>query len=679
MKRKRNRLLDRLLKQVTSFAVAGALILGIAACGTTNTTPAGTNAPTPTPAATEGETPGTEEPGTSAGPGSDFTFTPGTYEGEAEGFKGAVKVSLTLTENAIAAIEVDHHETEGLGDRAIESIVDEVKQNTTLNVDIVSGATFSSNGILGALEAAFTAAGADVDALKNQEGSEEPVVEGDVEKTTDVLVIGGGGAGLAAAVSAHENGAKVIVMEKMPRLGGNTIISGSAYNAADPERQHELEMTALEKETVEGILAGTYDDEIVQGWQEALRAEWDAYLESGETYLFDSPNLHKMQTWLGGDMVGTPALIDVMAENSFPTIQWLEAKGMGFMDYIFTVLGGLWNRAHKPEKPLGTGFMQAYEDYIDANAPDIEVLLEAKAEELLVQDGAVVGAVAAGKAGKITVYAKSVIIATGGFGANVEMRNEYNTELWPDLTNLKTTNHTGATGDGIILGQAVGADLTGMQYIQLLPMGDPETGSLSGNIEQGVQNRLFVNKEGARFVDEGARRDVMTMALMEQTDSMMWVIVDQNSYPTGDTKNNFNESIDELVEAGRAYKADTLEDLAEQIGVDVDTFVQAIADFNAAVDGTVDDEFGRTLFDKKIDQAPFYAGVRVPTVHHTMGGLVIDADTHVLNADGEVIAGLYAAGEVAGGIHGTNRLGGNALADINVFGRIAGEKAAKGE
>ena len=284
---------------------------------------------------------------------------------------------------------------------------------------------------------------------------------------------------------------------------------------------------------------------------------------------------------------------------------------------------------------------------------------------------------AEGKNGKVTLNAtKGVVLATGGFGANVEMRNKYNTELWPDLTDVKTTNHTGATGDGIVMAEAVNAKLVGMEYIQLLPMGDPVTGSLSGNIEQGVQNRIFVNKEGERFVDEGARRDTMTKALMEQTDSYMWVIVDKNSYPTGDTKNNFNESIDDLVKAGRAFKADTLEDLAKQIGVDPVAFVKSVETFNKAVDGTAKDEFGRTLFDKKIDTAPFYAGARVPTVHHTMGGVSINADAQVIDPNGKVIKGLYAAGEVTGGLHGTNRLGGNALADINVFGKIAGKNAA---
>jgi len=316
-------------------------------------------------------------------------------------------------------------------------------------------------------------------------------------------------------------------------------------------------------------------------------------------------------------------------------------------------------------------------NYINEHKDDITVLTEVEAKELLVNaEGAVTGFLAEGKNGKITVNAKNgVIIATGGFGSNVEMRDQYNT-IWPKLTNIKTTNHRGATGDGIIMAEKVNASIVQMEYIQLLPMGDPVTGSLSGNIEQGVENRIFVNAQGNRFVDEGARRDVMTKALMEQTDSMMWVIVDQHSYPTGDTVNNFNETIDSLVKEGRAYKADTLEDLAKQIGVEPANLVKAVEAFNASVDGAKD-EFGRTLFMDKLDTAPFYAGKRVPTVHHTMGGIKITPETRVVDQNGEIIKGLFAAGEVTGGIHGANRLGGNALADVHTFGRIAGATAAK--
>ncbi|WP_313120758.1 flavocytochrome c [Proteiniclasticum ruminis] len=579
---------------------------------------------------------GTKEPAAPETPETPSTigeglFTPGTYEGTAKGYHGDITLTVTVDENNILEIKSEHTETEGLGDKAVATLTEAALEKASLSMDLVSGATYSSQGFLAALEAALVKAGADVEKLKIKETVE--VEKKDQEFDTEVAIIGGGGAGLAAAVSAHQNGAKVLLVEKMPNVGGNTIISGSAFNAVDPKRQ-----------SAQGIE--------------------------------DSVEKHFQQTYEGGDKQGDPELVRVLVENAYPTIEWLESLGMKFTDKVFTVLGALWPRSHKPVEPLGTGYVNTFMNYINEHKDDITVLTEVEAKELLVNaDGAVTGFLAEGKNGKITVNAKNgVIVATGGFGANVEMRDQYNT-IWPKLTNIKTTNHRGATGDGIIMAEKVNASIVQMENIQLLPMGDPVTGSLSGNIEQGVENRIFVNAEGNRFVDEGARRDVMTKALMEQTDSMMWVIVDKHSYPTGDTVNNFNETIDSLVKEGRAYKADTLEDLAKQIGVEPENLVKAVEAFNASVDGA-EDEFGRTLFMDKLDTAPFYAGKRVPTVHHTMGGIKITPETRVVDQNGEIIKGLFAAGEVTGGIHGSNRLGGNALADVHTFGRIAGATAA---
>lgn len=603
-----------------------------------------------------------------------ISFKEGTYTGTAKGFHGDIKVTVTLGPDGIKSVETEHSETEGIGDEAVKIMEKSLTTDMTL-ADSVSGATYSSEGFKEAFKKAVESAGLSLsDFEKKNENTEALKTE---EAEFDVVVIGGGGAGLAAAMAAHQKGASVCVIEKMPKLGGNTIISGSAYNAVDPERQKSLTMTENEKETVEKIIAEEQNDPLVKEWQETLKKEWEEYKASGSDRLLDSPSLHKLQTYNGGDKKGDPKLIEILGEGAPESIKWLEANGMEFKDRIFTVLGGLWNRAHKPVKPLGIGLIETYTNYIAAH-PDIKVYLNTKAKDLIEENGIVTGVKAEGEGKAYTIKAKKgVVMATGGFGNNPEMRDKYNT-IWPSLTNLKSTNHPGATGDGITMGEKVKAKLEGMEYIQLLPMGDPETGSLLGNIEQGVQDRIFVNKEGKRFVDEGERRDVMTKALMEQPDAWMWVIVDKHSYPTGDTKNNFNESIDELVAAGKAFKEDTIEELAEKIKVDAGVLKEDIDTFNKAVSGEIKDPFGRTLFDNKIDTPPFYAAARVPTVHHTMGGLYINQFGQVLNADNQPIKGLYAAGEVTGGIHGTNRLGGNALADITVFGKIAGESAAEG-
>ena len=559
-------------------------------------------------------------------------FKAGAYTAIAAGHNGDIEVEVTFSDSTIDDINIlKHSESPGISDLAIERIPKAIVDAQSLAVDTISGATVSSKGIIEAVTEAVKLAGGDVEALSVKGDAEKSVGE-DEEYTTDVIVIGGGGAGLGAAVSAHQNGANVILLEKMPRLGGNTIISGGAFNAADPGRQSK------------------------QGIE-------------------DSIDKHFTQTYEGGDKLGNEDLIKVLTENAYPAVEWLEGLGMKFDDEVFTVLGGLWPRAHKPSSPLGTGFIDTYQKYIDEN-DGIEIMLETEVTELITDGGRVIGVKAKGSNNEITINANNgVVIASGGFGANIEMRDKYNKQ-WPVLTNLMTTNHPGATGDGLRLAEEAGGNLIGLENIQLLPMGDPETGSLSGNIEQGVENRIFVNKDGNRFVDEGARRDVMTKALMEQEDASMWIIVDKHSYETGDVKNNFNESIDELISQNRAFKGDTLEELAEKIGVDPEKLIKSIEEFNKAVEiGT--DEFGRSLFDEKLDTAPFYAGARVPTVHHTMGGIEINTSAQVVDKDGNIVPGLYAAGEVTGGIHGSNRLGGNALADISVFGRIAGESAAK--
>jgi urocanate reductase len=558
------------------------------------------------------------------------------FVGEGKGVHGNIQVSVTLKDNKIVGIQVLHQdETPGVGDAAIEQLTKNIVMFQSVAVDTIAGATISSTGLLTAVKQALEKSGVAMASFLNKPDKAVASTKL-IEKRADVVIIGGGGAGLAAAVSAHQNGAKVLVLEKMPKVGGNTIISGAAYNAVDPKRQ-----------TAAGI-----EDSI----------------EKQYTQMFE-----------GGDKLAKPELVRTFVEKAYPTLEWLESLGMKFKDEIFTVLGALWPRSHKPIEPLGTGYINTYMNYIKANSNDIEIMLNTTATELIIEGGKVVGVKANNLDGVIIAKAnKGVVVATGGFGANIAMRDKFN-KIWPTLTNIKTTNHPGATGDGMIMAEKIGAKLIDMEQIQLLPMGDPKTGSLSGNIEQGVENRIFVNKTGDRFVDEGARRDVMTKALFEQKDASMWVILDKHSYPTGSTKNNFNETIDQLVAEGRAFKADTLEDLAKQIGVTPENLVKSVEEFNKAVEQGGKDAFGRTLFKDKIDTAPYYAGARVPTVHHTMGGIEINTSAQVLDVNGKLIPGLYAAGETTGGIHGSNRLGGNALPDAAIFGRIAGESAAAGK
>ncbi len=566
------------------------------------------------------------------------TYTPGVYTASAKGNNGDVKVEVEVSESEILSVKVlEHQETPGISDKAISDLPAAIVSAQGLGLDTVSGATVTSKAILEAVAACMAQAGADVEALKAISGAKaEQAADETLE--ADVVVIGAGGAGMAAAVQANQDGASVIVIEKQSSIGGNTILSGGAFNA------------------------------VRDGSEEAIANE-------------DSVEKHYEQTMQGGDNEGDPELVRTLVENAYDGLEWLKSMGMEFKEGVFTVTGGLWPRAHKPVDPVGTGFFKTYQKYVDEHE-NIEILLNTKANELIVDEtGRVTGVTATGQTGNTITFnaKKAVVLATGGFGKNVEMRMKYDT-IWGNLgESVQSTNHSGATGDGIVMAEALGAELVQMGYIQLLPLGDPVTGSLSGNIELDVERRIFVNKNGDRFVNEGGRRDDMTKALFEQPDHMMWIVLDSHCYPTGEEKNNFNESINQLLAEGRAFKGETVEELAKAINVPAENLQKAIDDFNAHAKSKEADAFGRTLYSDPIDKGPYYAAARVPTVHHTMGGVKINKEAQVINVSGEIIPGLYAAGEVTGGIHGKNRLGGNALADILVFGRIAGRNAAAEE
>lgn len=617
--------------------------------------------------------------------GSDMSFKAGTYTSEAKGNGGMVKVEVTFSEDEITDIKiVEQNETEGLGDVALEKIKEDILSGQTLNVDTVTGATNSSNAILTAVADCVEQAGGDVDALKNKAAD---VAKGEkIEKTADVVIIGGGGAGLAAAASATENGSSVILIEKSIALGGNTLRSGGGYNTYDPERQSLIPMNdALLKE-----LKGFLDDDPKDYGDfaptlEVLQGQIQEYIDSGDKTLFDSPELHAIQTYIGGkrsdldgnEITGDYDLVTTYTNNTLPTLKWLESIGVVFKDEVSTILGALWPRSHGGVEHLGTAFLDPLE--ADATKNGAEIMLETKGEELIVEDGKVVGVKATKTDGtEVTLKAnKGVIMATGGFGANPEMRQEYNT-YWPSMPlTMKTTNTPDATGDGIVMGEKAGAKLVGMGFIQLMPSSHPDTGSLSGGVWGTAEDQVFVNKDGKRFVNEYSERDTLAKAILEQKDQLMYIICDENTAgisPEG--KNGWGDNVEDLIKNKSIYKADTLEDLAVQLGMDKDALTNEIDKYNSYIDSGDDPEFGKTNFGKKIEVAPFYATPRSPSVHHTMGGLAIDTSARVLDENGKVIPGLYAAGEVTGGIHAGNRLGGNAIADIMTFGKIAGESAA---
>ncbi|MFC2288662.1 MAG: flavocytochrome c [Treponema lecithinolyticum] len=603
-----------------------------------------------------------------------MSYTAGTYTATAQGMNGEVTVSVTFDNSSIKKITIDkHQETVGISDAAIKQIPEQIIKMQSLAVDTVSGASVTSKAILSAVSSAVEQAGGDVDTLKMSKMQAKAGKT--VQKTADVIVVGGGGAGLSAAIAACQNNAKVILIEKTALLGGNTIRAGGPYNAVDPKRQANVQPASeAAMKSLERLLKVSPKNDLHKKYQDQLQKELDAYKAQKPNHLFDCLALHILQTYDGGDYAGKIEFIEKMCSESLNAAEWLESNGLVWRDTIVTVPGGLWPRAHVPQNAAGS-------DYINTNKKlaekmGVEIILNCKGESLIKKDGRITGVKAVQSNGTQVILnaKKAVVLASGGFAASKEMRKKYNSLL---NENLGTTNNPANTGDGITMAEKVNANLIGMEYIQCLPLGNPETGGLNGWIGGiGVEYYYQVNKSGKRFMAEDGRRDVMTKALLEQPGSFSYVIADSH-VTFKDGKNLWGDDVEKLVADKKIFRADTIEDLAKQIGIDPAVLKQTNDAFNKAVEAGKDNEFGRSLFGQKMDKAPFYASPRMPTVHHTMGGIEINLDTQVLDKNGNVIPGLYAAGEVTGGIHGKNRLGGNALVDIHVFGRIAGTNAAK--
>lgn len=616
----------------------------------------------------------------------DFSFTPGTYEVNALGHGGALPIKVSFSEKKIESINIDTAgETEGLADVVFIRIPDKIIEGQTLNVDALSGASETSNAVIDGVARAVKLAGVNPDILKKRPKPASSVNRGDEEYTCDVVVIGGGGAGLSAAATVLQAGKKAIVLEKYPAVGGNTIRTGGPINAADPQWQRSFDENPGERHTIE-TLVNIAESEIHPEYLadfRALKNEFALYQQQfshNKGYLFDSPLLHRMQTYFGGkrtdlegnSIYGQYDLVKVLTDHALESVKWLESIGVEYdKDIVFAPVGALWRRGHKPVKKYGTAFILALSKHIEEMSGTI--ITDSPAKELLIKDGEIKGVIATGANGqKITVYAKAVILASGGFGANTRMLKQHNTYWSYIADDVKTTNSSAMTGDGILLGQSVGAGLTGMGFTQMMPVADPNTGELFSGLQVPPENFVIVNKQGKRFINEFAGRDVLTKAALSEG-GLFYLIADDEIKKTA--ANTSQEKIDRQVEAGTLFKADTLAELAIKVGMDPEVLVDTVNKYNSYVEAGADPEFHKDTFSLKVEKAPFYATPRQPAVHHTMGGLKIDTATRVLDENDRPIKNLYAAGEVAGGIHAGNRLGGNALADIFTFGRIAGQTA----
>ena len=548
-------------------------------------------------------------------------FTAGTYTGTAQGFGGEITATVTLSDSEMTAIDVvGEGETAGLGSVAIEQLPGKMLAAQTPNVDAMSGATVTSEAIMAAVTAALATAGVDASSLQAKTAADGERAEETLD--ADVVVIGAGGAGMAAAITAHEAGRNVVILEKMPYAGGNTTKSTGGMNAAE---------TSV---------------------QAALGIE-----DSVQTFIDD--------TMTGGKNVNDLALVTAMAEHSAEAIDWLDSIGAPLPEVSFS--GGATNkRIHRPEGGAAVGPYLVEKLLAKIDAEGIQVLYNTKATELVVDGGAVVGVKAEGDGVNYTVNAKAVVLATGGFGANLEMCAAYN----PALAGFVTTNSPCATGDGIVMAQAAGAATVDMEQIQIHPTVYQETSLMVTESVRGG-GAILVNVAGERFINEMETRDVVSAAEIAQEGGYAYLVFDQAQRDNLSAINNY-------VSNGLTVQADTIEALATEMGVDAVSLKATVETWNKAVAEKNDAAFGRTTgMDVDISVAPFYAIQIAPGIHHTMGGVKIDTKTEVLDSEGAAIPGLFAAGEVTGGVHGANRIGGNAVADIIVFGRIAGESAAQ--
>ena len=591
-----------------------------------------------------------------------------SYTGTAQGMGGEVSVTLTIENGVITdCVATGDKETDGIGSVVIAQFPAQVVAGNTINLDAVSGATITSNAFIEAAKAALTAAGLNPDDYMTKVAA---AAAGDVTKEADVVIVGAGGAGMTAAMTASDAGKSVIILESQAMVGGNSVRSTGGMNAAKTVYQDENEFG--EGAGVEKMLksaADNYaDNEFITSLAATVAQQWADYQANPVGY-FDSVELMELDTMVGGKGINNPELVKTLVEGTAPAIDWLDENGMSLHN-VAAFGGASVKRIHRPVNEEGKVVsVGAYlVPLMEKACQDrgVEFILNTTADTILTDaNGQAVGVSGTDKDGNtVTVNAKAVVLATGGFGANLDMVASYK----PDLKGFMTTNAPGIQGQGIAMATAIGAATVDMDQIQIHPTVEANTAAL---ITEGLRGdgAILVNANGERFTDEVSTRDKVSAAEIAQPGSFSWLIVDQ---AMADASN----VIQGYITKGYTKQGATYEELAKEIEVDPATFAATMEKWNGCVEAKTDADFGRTSFANPLNPAPYYAIKVSAGVHHTMGGVVINSSTEVLKEDGSVIPGLFAAGEVTGGVHGANRLGGTAVADFVVFGRIAGASAA---
>ena len=434
---------------------------------------------------------------------------------------------------------------------------------------------------------------------------------------------------MTAGITAAQNGKSVIILEKGSVVGGNSSYATGGMNAANTHYQKE--------ENIE-----------------------------------DSAELFYQDIMKGGHDLNNPDLVHTLADNSSDAIDWLDSIGAPLSN-VGQAGGASTKRQHRPVneegKILSVGTYLVEHLSNKAKELDVKILTDAKVDQVLMDDGKATGLHAVTSDGaEITIHATNVIITTGGFGSNPDLIVKYR----PELKGYVSTNAPTITGDAISFLEDINADFVDLEQIQIHPTVVQSDGSLISESLRG-DGAILLNKEGKRFCNELLTRDVVSAHVNEQEGSFAWLIAD-DVMAAGSTV------IEKYVNKGYMVKCDTVADLAKLMECDEATVQESLDKWAASVAAKKDEEFGREEFDANLtdlSKAPYYAVKISPGIHHCMGGVKINTNAEVVDKDGNVIPNLFAAGEVTGGVHGGNRLGGNAVADFVVFGRIAGENASK--
>ena len=558
---------------------------------------------------------------------------PVTTQGTGVGKHGDMTVAVTFDNGRIQAIEiVKEAENPVLAKKVYTDLKAAVIASNSADLDAISGATFSSKGFLDAVKDAAKKAGvtlskADAKAIKKVVKNIPAV------SNYDVVVIGAGGAGFSAAIEAKNAGANVVLLEKMPAVGGNSLISGAEMNAARNWVQPKL-----------GILD-------------------------------DSAERHAADTFKGGDKKGDMKVINVMTANALDAAKWCrDYLGVRFEDDNLFFFGGhSRKRALIPVGHTGTEFIAKFQ--AKADELGIPVITDMKAEELIKdKTGRVVGVKATSHGATYTFNAKGgVVLATGGFGANKAMVKKYNPKI---DERFKTTDAPGTTGEALYMAKRAGAQLVNRGYIPTYPICDPISGVSELMADSRFDGAIMLNQEGKRFVEELERRDVLSEAILKQTGNYCWVLWNDNIGKISNTVKEHPTEYEAFTKQGIMATCPDLKCIADFTKMPLKQLESTVKRVSSMAGKGNDKDFHHRGGLMDMSEGQYYVIKAVPSTHHTMGGVRINEKAQALTAKGQVIPGLWAAGEVTGVTHGTNRLGGNAYTDIIVFGRIAGEAAA---